>query len=240
VPAVARLRDRTRLLAGLGLLLLARVLFVLRPAGSPVLLAFIDVLSGVDQNAPHILYEDYALLPLAAMFLIGSAMGRRFARAERAGQLRELAVRYLLAAPALAAASILLLGVWLLVRHGGPAPLPAFVYPDYDFSTYPLYLAGVVTVMGLLLLRHGRAGPAERFFAVFGRTSLVTYVAEYYLVQALPLLVGWRHNMTLLSMAVYLPGAIWILNLLAGGYERARAARRNQRRPVPPPWMAAS
>jgi hypothetical protein len=50
-------------------------------------------------------------------------------------------------------------------------------------------------------------------------------VVQYYVMQTLPFLVGWRRHMTLSIAAAYLLGGIVLLNVIARAYERVRTRR---------------
>jgi uncharacterized membrane protein len=224
VPFIARVPPRVRLALGVTCLFVGRLLYVLRPAQSGFGLLIVDALAGADTHARHILYEDYPLLSVTGIFLIGSWIGRQFLDAERAADLRSFADRFRRTFPLLLLITTGCLVVWAILRHGPQTPLRAFFYPDLYFTTYPAYLA---TVLGLacLILYRGRAGSLESFIAVFGRNSLFIYVVQYYVMQTIPLFLGWRHRMSPSVMVLYYAGAIVFLNLVARGFERLQSGR---------------
>jgi len=225
VPFVSRLKPRTRFVLGVSLLVAGKILFVLRPAtGSGAAVLLIDILAGPDGHAQHVLYEDYPLLSIAGIFLIGSWVGRRFLDAQQSGNVRSFisGVRRVLPIPLLIATACL--ACWALLRNGPQTSLRAFVYPDLYLSTYPAYLSAVL-ILACLLLAQRRTHAWESLLAVFGRTSLFTYVAQYYVMQRLPLFLGWRHHMTLPAALAYYVGAIVFLHLIAKTYEQLQGNR---------------
>jgi hypothetical protein len=234
VPFVARVQPRVRLALGMTLLLAGKLLYVLHPAQAGFMLLLQDAFAGADGNGHHVLYENYPLLSVAGIFLIGSWMGRRFLDAERAGNLRSFSSSVRKTFPILLLITTGFLVIWAILRQGPQTPLRAFVYPDLYLSTYPVYLASVV-VLGYLISLRDRSGPVESFIAVFGRTSLFTYVAQYFVMQTIPLLLGWRQHMTPGVALVFYAGGITFLNLVARFYEHLQ--KGGGRAPALPPGL---
>ena len=233
VPFIARLRPRIRLLLGVVLLVAGKLLYVLRPGSSGFALLLVDALAGADWRRQHVLYEDYPLLSITGIFIIGSWIGRQFLDAQQSGNLRSFvqSVRRLLPVPVLITTGCLVF--WAALRQGPQTSLRAFLYPDLYLSTYPVYLAAVL-VLACALLRQS-SGKWESRVAVLGRNSLFTYVAQYFVMQMFPLLLGWRHHMTLPAAAAYYTGAIVFLHLLARTYEQLQGVRPNPRPSRLPP-----
>ena len=81
------------------------------------------------------------------------------------------------------------------------------------------------------LMARSSIGRVERFFVHFGRTSLFTYVVQYYVVQTLPWLLRWRHRMRPWQIVVYLAVALPVMNIASTALERYKSG--NQPRPYP-------
>jgi hypothetical protein len=117
-----------------------------------------------------------------------------------------------------------MLAVWAACRWhlaGVDAPqLRKVLYPSYLLTTYPIYLAGTLFFMAHFM-SHAN-GVVARFFLVFGRTSLVTYVLQYYVVQTLPWALRWQHRMDPVRIAACLIVALPLLNGIAIVYDRIR------------------
>jgi hypothetical protein len=220
VPLLPRLRARVRALAGAGMLLLGRALFVLHPGHSAAAVLLLDILAGPHAHGMRVLYENYALLPLGGMFLIGSRLGQGFARAPADDRPRRMGRRYLRAAPVLLALGAVLLAAWAVLRRRSPDVWDPAFYPDYYFSLYPIHLAGMLLVLGLLLTTEG-APRARHFLAVISRRSLVIYVVHYYLVQSLPFALHLYGRMTVPQFLLWLAPTLALLYLVARAFDRS-------------------
>src|SRR5207244_3836301 len=111
----------------------------------------------------------------------------------------------------------------------------AFFYPDYYLSTYPLYLAAVMGLVAAFVAKR-EPGRAERFFATFGRTSLFTYVTQYFVMQTIPLVAGWRQRMSPLALGAYFAAGLLALYGISWLYE----ALLPRRRPLRPATASAA
>jgi hypothetical protein len=183
------------------------------PVESGPLLLVRDLLCDVG-DGPRVLLSTYSLLSLAGFFLVGSFVGHHYALAEALGGLARFGRRLVRAAAALAALALVLVGLWAAGRLGAPLlswrPVRAMLYPQYYLTLYPGYLAVTLAVTGLVLQR-GTLGPLGRFFETFGKTSLFTYVAQYYVVQTLPWALGLSRSLTLLQTAAWLAASLPLL-----------------------------
>jgi hypothetical protein len=84
------------------------------------------------------------------------------------------------------------------------------LYPDRTFSFFPAYLAGYLAALTLLLRDVDlRRPPASltRGLALLGRRSLFVFVAQYFVVQTLPAILGHRW-MSMRALLVFLPFAV--------------------------------
>jgi hypothetical protein len=219
VPLVPRMSARTRLAVGLGAMVCQRALegSTLWNEGPWLLLR--EVLNGVDFHSDRrILIENYPLLNIAGMFLVGTFIGDFIGRRQKAGEIGRASRTLLRAALVLPLASGALLGVWMALKTGylpdaGGMFRRAF-YPDREGTLFPLYLAFVLALLGIALQRDatGKALTlSERAVETVGKTSLFTYVLQYYLVQAIPCLLGLQREMTVRMWAVWTSGAILVL-----------------------------
>jgi hypothetical protein len=194
VPLVPRLRPARRLWLGVGLVLVSRALWLVPVEGRPGLFVR-DLLCDIHPER-HLLYSTYSLLSLAGFFLVGTFVGHLYGEAEAAGRLVALAARLRRAAS----------------RNGVPELVREALYPDYYFSLYPAYLAATLALIALLLEGHG-PGRVRRFFEVFGKTSLFTFVVQYFLVQALPGSLGWTAALSAAQATTFIAvslGALWL------------------------------
>jgi hypothetical protein len=224
VPLTPRFSPRARLGAGIALIFAARLL-ILIPAQGGAWLLVRELLAGIETPGPTVLLSTYPLLTIAGMFLVGSWLGHRFGIAQRTGTLPQLSRRFLVSSAGLVVASLVMLALWAVCRwHIGGIDAPSLkkvFYPQYSLTSYPAYLAGVVFLMGLLITRKS-VGPLEGFFLVFGRTSLFTYVIQYYVVQTLPWLLHWKHRMHTWQAALYLAISLPLMNATAAVYDRLK------------------
>lgn len=220
IPLLPRLKPAARLLAGTACIVVSRLLYVLHLGRWAVALLLMDILVGTHPTGPRVLYENYALLALTGMFLIGSQLGQMFARAEAEGREHTMPGRYLRVAVVLLGVGLSLLGLWVGLRHGGQTVLRAMLYPDYHLPLYPIHLAAALGLVAFLLRTRWLPG-ARQFLAVIGRRSLVVYVAQYYLVQWLPFGVKWYGHMTVPEYLLYLGASVLILQRFALLFERA-------------------
>jgi hypothetical protein len=218
VPLLPRLRANARVLLGSASIVVSRVLYVLHPGHSAAALLLMDILFGVHPNGTRVLFENYALLPLSGMFLVGSRLGLGFAHAQAGEQRATLLRRYLLAAVGLFALAAVLLGLGAVLRQGGRNFWRAALYPDYYFTLYPFHV-GAMLAMTAVLLRSHWLPSARRFVGVIGRQSLSVYVVQYFVMQWLPFVLKLYGHMTIPGFLFYLPGAILILQLSARAFE---------------------
>ena len=226
VPRTPGMPPGLRLRLGVALVIAARFILII-PVHNHTLMAVREVLAGLDPRHRTVMLSTYPLLSVAGMFLVGTWIGDRYAVAQATGQLPRLGRRFFSSAGPLVLASALLVGVWVVLRRhvaGADAPvLEQFLGLDYEFSVYPVYLAAVLCVMALLMARTS-TNQIEHFFVRFGRTSLFTYVIQYYVVQTLPWLLRWRHRMAPWQIVVYLAVALPVMNIAATALDRYKSA----------------
>jgi len=223
VPVLPRVAARARLAVGIALIVASRFVLLI-PAPTRGLLLVRELLAGPDLPGPTVLLSDYPMLSIVGMFLVGTWIGDRFALAERAGTLAQFARTLRRTVPCLLAGTAAMLGIWAACRWhvaGVDAPqLRKALYPSYLLTTYPLYLAGTLFLMALFMSHTN--GAIGRFFLVFGRTSLFTYVLQYYVVQTLPWALRWQHRMTPVGVTAFVVVALPLLNGLAIVYDRVK------------------
>lgn len=217
VPLVPRLRPASRLWLGIGLVILSRPLWLV-PAEARLALFVRDLLCDVHPER-RVLYSTYSLLSLAGFFLVGTFVGHLYGEAEASGRLGALATRLRRTAAALVGASLVLAAAWAASRHGAPEVLRKVLYPDYYLSLYPAYLAATLGLIALLMGGHGSGG-LRRFFEVFGKTSLFTFVAQYFVVETLPWALGWKAALSAAEATVFMAVALGVLWLAAEEWNR--------------------
>jgi hypothetical protein len=218
VPLVPHTAPRVRLAAGLAMLLADAVLDLYTPPGPATRLVH-EILCGVD---PHevspILLSNYGLLSLGGMFLIGTRIGELYASV-REGETEAFAASLARAAAILTAVGGVLVGGWMLARHVGNAELAHFLYPDYETTLYPIYLG-----FTLLVFSHALGwqldGPVARAVILLGRTSLFVYVAQYFLVETAPTLLGWRNQLSPIAWAAVCVPSVALLIPAAAVWNR--------------------
>ncbi len=186
VPLVPRTSMRARLIAGL-VMVIADAFFDLWLAPAPLRVVY-EIFCGVDPTRPHVLVSDYALLPLGGMFLVGTCLGELYGRATDPAA---IATRLSRIAAWLSALGGVLIGAWLAARQTGHHELARLLYPDLETTLYPIYVAWTLVIFTQALqapLDH----PVARAVVLLGKTSLFVYVAQYFIVETIPALLGWR------------------------------------------------
>lgn len=218
VPVLPRLSARARLLSGVACILASRVLYALHLGQAAGTLLLIDILAGTHPNGPHVLYENYALLTLSGMFLIGSQIGQVYAQAQAEGREQTMPGQYRRAAAVLVALGVGLIGLWFVLRRSHPAAR-VMLYPDYHLPLYPIHLAIMLALVAYLLQTERLPG-TRQYLSVLGRKSFVVYIAQYYVVQWLPFVLKLYGRMTLLECVPYLAVSTVILHRIAVAFDR--------------------
>lgn len=234
-----KVREAGRLLIGIAALASWPLAFLLTPA-SGSLLVVKEFLFGVNPRGNHLLGDTYPVVPLLGLFLIATVLGNRFGGAIRKGEAEAFVKKLKYGAPLLMILSFFMVGLWAWGKTHPAAAwsgwLRTLFYPEKLSSLLPFYL-GVVFLMLAYYVRkievRGKFGRVERTFALFGKTSLFTYVAQYFVVQTLPSLIGWRGAMNLPEMLLYLSGAMIVLYFGADAYSRFIKRSRPERIKLP-------
>ncbi|MBI3802677.1 MAG: acyltransferase family protein [Nitrospirae bacterium] len=237
VPVLfVKVRPAGRLLIGIACLSLWKLaLFFLigfapiafAPTGFAPLLLVREFLFGVNFQGNHLLSDTYPMVPLFGLFLTATVLGNRFGQAVRGGRtegfVKELKKRI---APLLLL-SFLMVGLWAWGKRHPESPLSGILrmvfYPEKLSALLPFYIAIFFLILAYYIQKievQGKFGPMERLFALFGRISLFTYVAQYFVVQTFPSLLGWRNSMNLPELLLYLFGAMLLLYAAASVYSR--------------------
>ncbi len=194
-PGAIRLSVRARLILT-GVLLVAGTFI---RAGffpeSDALLAIKELFFGTWGDR-KVLYDAYPIVPLTAMFLVGTVLGDYYARARQSDSLRAFCRRMLVWGAPLLVLSGVMIGVWLICKQGiiESQLLQDAFFPLRSFTLYPIYLAGFMALFAFWIWRReltgGKLTLIERDFVAQGRTSLFTYVVQYIVVQTLPYIFG--------------------------------------------------
>jgi hypothetical protein len=209
VPIVPHTRPRARVAVAVAMLLADAVLDLYTPPGPATRLVH-ELLCGVDPTQPHVLLSNYGLLPLGGMFLIGTRIGELYASVDEDG-MPAFEAALARTAAILAGLSAVLVGAWLVARHAGSTQLARLLYPDFETTLYPIYLAFTLLIFSQALGAR-LDGPVARAVSLFGRTSLFVYVAQYFLVETAPTLLGWREALSPLAWgAVCVPAILGLI-----------------------------
>ncbi len=216
VPIVPHTAARARLAVGVALIVLDAFLDVWTPPGPATRLVW-EILCGVDPSRPHVLLGSYGLLPLGGMFLVGTWIGGRFARAQEAGEEVAFASRLAPIAALLSLLGALLILAWRCAHWLHQPDLARLLFPDYETTLYPIYLGWT-----LLLVAHAvRLGPdhrVARVLALIGKTSLFVYAFQYYVVQTVPYLLGWNHALSPPAFTAFYVASIGLLIAAAAAW----------------------
>jgi hypothetical protein len=218
VPIIPRTSTRARLIAGLIMVVGDAFLDLWHPPAS--LRLVYEVFCGIDPTRPHVLLSDYALLPLGGMFLIGTCIGELYGNATDP---QAIGARLSRIAAWLSALGGALVGAWLAARQTGHHELARLLYPDFETTLYPIYVAWTLVIFTQALqapLEH----PIARWVVLLGRTSLFVYVAQYFVVETIPALLGWRYALSPWLWPLVCAGAVAILIPSAGLWRRWRAS----------------
>lgn len=222
---VPRLNARARIVLGITCLLSWKVFSLFPPFSSPLLLVMKEILFGASPRAPRLLGDIYPILPLAGLFMIGTVLGNTFARSFAEKTLDQFVGRLQRNIAPLIALSGFLIGLWGWGKFHSESvlgnTLKILFYPEKLSSLLPFYTGFLFLILAYFIRKvemEKRFGRVEKSLALFGKTSLFTYVAQYFLVQTIPSLIGWRNQMNAIEMILYLGGAMMILFYLARAY----------------------
>lgn len=226
LPLIKEIRPFYRLAAGVFLLAAwPWVHFSARP-DSTVLLISKDFLFGVNENGRHFLADAYPIIPLLGLFLVGTTLGSRFALSLKTGTLDLFLTRIRTLIFSLTALSAGLVGIWAFnkLNVGGPgnAYLKRVFFPNKLYSLLPLYFAMFLS-LSLFFIRRIEIGKnfktPEKVLSLFGRTSLFTYVTQYFLVQTLPYFAGWQGALNIPQGLLFLTVSMTLLFVLSYTYD---------------------
>jgi uncharacterized membrane protein len=225
---VPRWSTRARIMMGTISLLSWKAFSLLAPLSSPLLLITQDLFFGVSPRGNHFLRDTYPILPLAGLFVIGTVLGNGFAKSFVGGTLDRFVNSLRRGVTPLILLSGFLVGLWALGKFysesGFGSALKFFFYPEKLSSLLPFYIGILFLTLAYFIRKieiKKQFGRVEEALALFGKTSLFTYVAQYFLVQALPSLIGWRNQMNAAEMILYVGGTIMVLFYLARIYNDA-------------------
>jgi uncharacterized membrane protein len=215
VPYIPRIPSRVRLGIGLLLAFASSVLVQLGPTSDVLRLAQ-EIACGVDPNKDSLLLSTYGLLPMTGFFLVGSWLGDLLANARDERELGSWLARRALWLLALAAG---LVAAWTIAHRAGWHEAARILYPDYETTLYPMYLAEAMLVIAIVT-RIDPTAPALRALVTIGKTSLFVYVVQYALVQALPYELGWKGHMAPWQLAAYCVVAVVACAIAGGAWNR--------------------
>jgi hypothetical protein len=215
VPFIPRIASRTRLAIGIALALVSPALAQLSPE-SDVMRLVQEIACGVDPNKSNILLGTYGLLPMTGFFLVGTWLGDLLASARDE---RELSAWLARRAVWLLAVAIGFVTAWTIARRAGWHDAARILYPDYETTLYPMYLAEAMFVIAIVT-RIDPEAPALRALVTIGKTSLFVYVVQYAFVQALPYQLGWKGQMAPWAVAALCIVALVVNAVLGKAWNR--------------------
>ncbi len=231
---VPRLDSRARMIIGMTCLLSWKLFSLLPPLSSSLLLLIKEFSFGVSQRGNHLLGDTYPIIPLAGLFMIGTVLGSTFARSLIGGTLDQFVGTLRRSSVPLLLLSGFLVGLWALGKlfseNAFGLVLKTLFYPEKLSSLLPFYIGFLFLILAYFIWKvemRKDFGQMEKILALFGKTSLFTYVAQYFLVQAIPSLIGWRNQMNVIEMILYLGGTLMILFYLARVYNESFLKRWN-------------
>jgi hypothetical protein len=210
VPFVPLVASRARLGIGVALAIASLLLARFDPDNNWLQLLK-ELACGVDPNEKSILLGTYGILPMTGFFLVGSWLGDLLATARDERELGTWLARRAMWLVALAAALVL---AWTIARRAGWSELARVLYPDYETTLYPIYLAEAMFVIAIVT-RLDPTAPALRALVTIGKTSLFVYVVQYAFVQALPYQLGWKGAMEPWAVGALCVAAL-VVNAVAG------------------------
>ena len=224
---IPRVCPPARILIGAVCLLSWMIASLFPPLSSPLLLVMKELSFGVSPGGNHLLEDTYPIIPLAGLFLIGTVLGNAFAGSLAGGRLERFVATLRKSVAPLMLLSGFLLGLWAWGKvhpeslWGGY--LRTLFYPDKLSSLLPFYLATLFLILTHFMVKieiRGQSGWREKFLAPIGRNSLFAYVAQYFLVQTIPSLIGWRNQLNAAEMILYLGGTLMILFYFVRAYNK--------------------
>ncbi|GEM_PF-6151381 len=234
---VPRLYLPARLSIGIGCLLAWRVVSLFPAPASSVVLVLKELLFGVDAAGRHLLMDTYPLIPLAGLFMIGTVLGNSFGRCWVEGKLEGFVIRLQKKIVPFILLSGSLLGLWIWGKLHAERiwgeDLRILFYPEKLFSLLPFYLAILFALLAYFIIKievNGAFGRQEKFLALFGQNSLFAYVVQYFIIQTIPSLLGWRNQMNAVEMTFYLGGSMMLLFYLVRGYNDTFSKKWNPKK----------
>lgn len=236
-PLLAVLTPVSRLMVGVVMLMAWKPLDLIIISQSDVMLLVKEVLFGIHEEGEHILGFIHPLCPIMGIFLLGSFVGDRFAAALKESWLLRFTKRLAWSSVAMACICVFILSLWLVFKFQwlslSSDVLRDMFYPHRFYSLLPLYLSICMGSFSLIVYRieiQKRAGPVEEWAAVFGRTSLFTYIAQYCVIQGMPSLAGWKENLSIFEWLLFVVGGFVVLHAMARFYA-SRFQGKNGRPP---------
>lgn len=238
-PFLIDVRPRYRLYVGMALLGSWRFVHYLSFDGPPFLLVLRDFLFGVNPKGTHILSDAYPIVPLLGLFLVGTVLGNRFGAAFMRGTVQSFHRRIQRGILPSLSLSVPLVAIWMLhkVDPAGmeSSYLAAVFFPDKLYSLLPFYWGIFLAIVSYFIWKveiRGSFGLIEKVLSVFGRTSLFTYVTQYFLVQTFPYFMGWQGELNIPQMLLFLSVGLTVLYLLSFTYEYILTRYRRWKRPA--------
>jgi uncharacterized membrane protein len=226
---VLRLNDAKRLALALVLLLGSRAIAAFWHPPVAGLGFAKEFLFGVNDYSAGYLLSTYPVGPYLAMFLLGTVLFPFVLEKVREGGPRK-AIR------GIASLSPVLLGVGgvAVAAYVGLrsvldaekyADLLAFLYPSVTWARLPLYLSAGGLLLGAVMWRslcQRRYRRLDFALTIWGRTSLFTFVVQYFVIQAIPAALGWVGSVSIGLFGPLILVFAGILLLLSYAYARAR------------------
>jgi len=227
---IFRLDDRRRLALALVLLVGSRLLATFwHPAIGGMGFAQEFLFGQNDYAKTTALLNVYPVGPYLAMFLLGTVLFPFVQRRIQEGGVGK-AVRFLvvlcLALMVMGAAAVAVyVGLRRALDAKEYADLLAFFYPTKTSALLPLYLAATGLLLAVVLwwnLSQRRYTKLDFVLTVWGRTALFAFVVQYFVIQAIPTLLGWRGEVPIILCGPLVLVFCAILFLVSYAYARVR------------------
>jgi len=227
---IIRLNDRARALVIIACLTISPLIAEFVLLDNSYLTGLKELIFGAAHGQPTVMYVFFPIVPWLGIFLIGSYFGKVITGLQKGSismpAISRLARRY---AVELALFCLFTIGAYkiLKMQFGTVWDMQIFhlLYPQRTTSFLPGFLAIIILAVSFLVTRidySGHYGFFSRAAAVFGRTSLFTFVTQFAVVWSLPTLIGIKNSWDIFGFAGYVIATLIICWLLSFGYEHLR------------------
>jgi hypothetical protein len=227
---IMKLDDTKRLLLAVALLLGSRTIASFWHPEATALGFVKELLFGSnDYDSTPVLLNIYPMVPFLATFLLGTVLlPALLRRLEEGGPKSAIMFLYRTSSVLLALGGIgvlAYLGLHKLLDHQRHADILAFFYPSRVWTLLPLQCAVGALFLIFIIWRYLSRKQYSRLdfvLTVFGRTSLFAYVAQYFVIQAIPAAAGCAGAVPMLIWAPLVVLLAAVMFLVSFAYARFR------------------